>query len=228
MRVFMGLSLAVLALPPAALGDIIMPTAQDRFVAADALAESPEENDSQSAFEFAPDFNPWVKSVSANAGTGAGGSTGSGDQNSQMLADRIFASGASGANAEFIPSGQASSSGGSFFDVTFTITEEHSFLLDGLLFADPVTPDPLASASVELLEVGVGTIYFASVTANGLLPVLHTGVFQPGDYELIVSSNASAQDGAQASSSYDIRLIVPEPDSAALLALGALGLIRRR
>lgn len=232
-RVFAVVFAAAVIAPCAetAWADLIAPIAQDRNVSAQAQVETSEGSDFADAFDSAPDFGPYERTVTANATVTSTEALGRGSQNSRLEPNAILAAGAAEAITDDVPIGQTQAEGRSSFNVQFTITEEHSFLLSGSLYASEVST-PLGVATLKLKRIGEGLLYQASVDEDGrTIPVLFTGTFIPGDYELTVVASASAADGGASSAWYGVRLLVPEPGGAALAGaalLAALGLGRRR
>lgn len=177
----------------------------------------------------APDFGPFSDSANASSmgmvivfPTGAAAFA---SQTSSLGAASITLSGS--ANAEVGQEGDAS--GTSTFSVQFAVAVPVTFTASGSLSASG-----FAMSQVRLTGPG-GTVFSQTLIPfifPDTLPIAEVGMLQPGTYDLFAEAETNANPGmtpldASFAFSFDV-VAVPEPGTAALLALGLLWLLVER
>ena len=197
--------------------DLLTPVAQSRRVYAYASMEcggSPLEEDVNEV--LAPDYLPFVAMVDADVYYHTGDCEAHADasQNSQIHPDRLVAFGGSGAYADAGSSwqyGDAGAVGISEFDVTFEITEELPYRLNGSLAVSQGS----ASCSVALLD-GNGN-YIHSFSADPTLDFDVLDILDPGQYRLMAQSWTSAGFSSRSNSgNYEVTLEFEQPVAAVM------------
>ena len=192
--------------------DLLTPVAQSRRVYAYASMEcqgSPLEEDVNEV--LAPDYSPFVAMVAADVFYHTGDCEAHADasQNSQIHPDRLVAFGGSGAYADAGSSwqyGDAGALGISEFDVTFEITEELPYRLNGSLAVSQGS----ASCSVALLDSNGN--YIHSFSADPTLDFDVLGILVPGQYRLMTELRTGASQGSRSNSgNYDVTLEFDQP-----------------
>ncbi len=219
----------------------ILPTSQDRTILADATADAPPQNSTQSNGDGALGFEPLDVEVDALAPTAGATGEASADQASMILDDKLWGSGTAEAIADAsAEDGFATAFGDSFFRLTFEVDETADFLLTGLLTAG-FSDDGFASAQITLTNLDT-LDELVSVALDPLVSDLgevdlvdESGTLESGfEYELLVFATADAaadilETSSSALASFEFELeLVPEPGAASLLLAGlALCVVRR-
>ena len=166
-------------------------------------------------------------------------------QSSHLLPLAIIGSGSATAGVSGdIPMAWAEAHADSLLDATFLVTERVPFQFYASF--DVTEPLELAypfdtGAFISLIRLppqqGCDYVLFSAMVDNGDPRFFSTGVLEPGRYQLVADAFASATsevlrfselDEHGGTASYDFRLTLPEPATAALLAAGGLIFLRRR
>lgn len=133
-----------------------------------------------------------------------------------------------------IPTGSsltgASMAGGAFFDVTFSLSDATAYTLVASASASSELPNSVQG----IVLSGPGGTIVSSEGFDGFVAGINTaGVLDPGDYELLVYFNVTADAPnligpvtTHALGHFDVNFQVPEP--ASLVGLALLGLLARR
>lgn len=220
------------SLPLASAGPMLTPISQQRTVEAEAAVRFGEDTASDIDSDGAPDFGPFNSSVAASAQLTSqpGTSAGSASQQSLINPNSLSGIGSASASAEPGFAFEMTASGGSFYNVTFSLADATEYSFTGQLDAGVAgsAGQPLAQAT--LSDVG-GDVYAVNTT-SGPTAILSSGILAPGTYTIDVIATAFIEaSGESASASFDFNFtLVPEP--ASLLGLSfawlCVGLRRRR
>lgn len=200
MRFHAHLTVLLTVLAPASSAQIIVTSAQERFVEANASVNlAPPSVDSAAA----PAFGPFADSVAAaQASTSpAVSSSASSSQNSTIGADFIEATGDAGATTS---SPLSDASGASRCHVTFTVSQSVSYRASGTL-------ESVATGSAFFQIIGVNTDFVLSqfATVGSSFPLGYSGVLPPGTYRFEADALAFGQDGgsfAGGEATFNVRL----------------------
>ena len=211
----------------------------------EAQFEFTSEQYSESATASATDASPASQSFSpsnqlsndqaANASTGSSigaeyptATSVQASQNDTLDTYTINASGSDLGYAQAPDGGTATSTGMTSFSATFQVSTPQGFTLIGTL-------GPSLGSDDVTFSQGADVLYQASVngtlTDYGSAPVSFSLLLTPGvPYTLAVTSSQTNNDDTpeQGINSFSIRATVPEPSTAALLLIGASGVMRRR
>jgi hypothetical protein len=211
-RVVAAGSVALLAsgIAPLPAGELIVPTIQERRIAASAYMEWPgqQQSDSDEEESLAPDGGMFDDTVSAYAIAGPASGQGVASQTSMIGGDSIAASGSAGMWFICGSGSYAEASASSELDVTFTLAEPSDYLLHG-----SIQVEAWGFASVVLSDPG-GTIHAVWLMGPSWFPqsasLREGGVLEPGEYRL--RAHAGASDGGfsfgerSGSGTYDVTL----------------------
>lgn len=198
----------VAALVAGAAGAAIVPTSQTRTVSATAFAEDAFGSDSDTDAASAPDFGPFDDAVAATVSLGGAIGSGSGIQSSSLHPESIRAAGSHSANGEGWDTGAyGEGSGVSHCEVTFDLTEDTDYTLDGWIEA-------FDSGGTYILLTGPsGMVHSISAPGNDQLPIAESGHLASGSYTLTVRSSGSAFGDEfffdYASGAYDVTFTIP-------------------
>jgi len=174
MKLIYHTSLALALSSSIAMGQLIIPTGQDRHVTAfaDVDGGTPENNTASAA-----DFGPFVMSVTANASSPQGGAMSGASQDSEILADSIIASGVESASAG--PAGDSGSESIASIDfdvpvkVSWRLTANYESYDQGFFSYD------LTASSGQYIGSWFGI-------AEGPQSIDHSGEMEAGSYNLIL------------------------------------------
>lgn len=112
-------------------------------------------------------------------------------------------------------------SGGSLFDLTFSIDAAVGYTLEGFTGGGEF----ITAGFVWLRDANGGSIYASSPFSN----FSTDGVLQAGTYQLRAGAGLGATgDGSGRFSSFNFTFVIPEPGTAGLLAVGLVALPGRR
>ncbi len=193
--------------------------------------ESGQPNTEDSAFDGDIGLGIFDSSVAADVVLPLAFGHGDATQFSELASDRITAFGTTNTVITAEQGGGGEAAAFSALVVTFILNEPSGFTLDGLISFFSVNPG-LANdgTSVELLGESVGIVFSETLSTDGVVGISDGGMLQPDTYTLQASTVVQATGGGlhAARGSFDFDLVVPEPATALLLAIGVIPIIAPR
>jgi hypothetical protein len=151
----------------------------------------------------------------------------------QGAASQVSSLGPAGMSASGFARGEpdvlAAGSGLSLFEVEFSIAEQASWSLSGVLARQAASLGYNSATAQLVLSSGSTVIFSQALPANPCcgagygnplsLPVLGAGVLDPGQYTLSIQAAAGTSPSTPGTSSFDIVFSLPEPAPGGLLAM---------
>ena len=217
-------------LAASAAGATIVPTFAERSVFADAEAVAPPQTSSQANGDGGGGFENLGVSVEAAATTDGATSSAGARQSSRIQPSLIDASSNADAQAmSFVDDGLSDSTGDSLFLITFEVSEAGPYRLSGVVAS--LGDGGAALVSFDEASSSGQPIFRAEVQGDDFSGFLENFDLVPGvSYEILAIASAEADalgtgSGEVSEAAFDFGFfLVPEPASAALLALGLTGL----
>lgn len=213
-----------------AVAGTINPTSAERYQEVDAIIGSSEnpsfDNDSDVVF----DYDAYSKNINANASLGAVGvdptNSSSSTQVSDIQDETIFGTGLAGVTADQSHIFGVAAAATNTFEVTFDILSPVGYSFTGSVEENASGFVQTLSANVTL--TGPGGDIVNTTSTSGVTPFNSVGILAAGTYTLTADATVLTNGvGSSGGAGYDFVLLVPEPASLGLLAMGLL-LIRRR
>ncbi len=192
---------------------------QERVVEATLTGSSP-------ASASAPDFGPWVRSISLGASHTS--------QTSNLLANVISASASSfGQGGTPPPSGTSTGTGKTWLSVVINLPSSRQYSVTGSATGN-IGFDAIPSQNFKLLDSGGNSIYSYSHSYGGSPPISSSGTLAAGQYTIFMdcygvgySNNSGYPYGMSGGSINFTFTLTPEPGSLILCVVG-MGIARRR
>ena len=189
---YFTLTCAVIVFGPSIISAaLISPTSQSRTISASAdgnYYETPPDphpndcRDSQRASDSAPDFGPFMSSVSAREV--CRGSDATASQTSSILGTQITGLGAAeGEGKDLFLDGTGSAFAVSSMNVTFLVSEDVTYRFEGQVTAEGLIHGPISRAFVRLKGPDDNDVLFLE-TITGTRALMTSGTLLAGEYDL--------------------------------------------